>query len=377
MAPETSTQTDTRAAETVSPVTSGTTTPHRSYAEPVQEHFAPAMPSRAMPADHRGAATADGVPPHPSQQQQQQPYVLYPSSYGNHYIPYEARQSELLGQANMNAQQHGGHVVPPRIIVQESKPWRTTKDVMHVLVMATSIAGIGIGISLAHESYYSDAIIGTLVAVPIFGVALIWSLAEMITRATTHWGPGIHPGAHVGVCLILWLAAVLGGGCLATYVSFVTYEDCEYRSSRYSSNSSECESRPTRGRFLGLAILAFALFIWEFFLFVAGCIDTHRRNKARSNAPIMIVAQPGMHPQPAMVQQPMAQQQYYYPPPPQAYHPHQSGAGPHPMHPSAAADARAAAPEGQRESTRGKQPETAQHPNITEFYSPAGPGTAV
>ncbi|UNI23769.1 hypothetical protein JDV02_009569 [Purpureocillium takamizusanense] len=365
MAPETSTQTDTR-AEAVSPVTSTATStpplslplPHQQQQQqPAHDHFAPAMPPKAAA--------------------QQQPYVMYPSSYGEHYVPYEqSRQADMLHQGAAAAQ-----VVAPRIIVPETKSWRITKDVMHVLAMVISIAGIGIGISIARDSY--SGLLGTLVSVPIFGVALIWSLAEMITRATTHWGPGIHPGAHVGVCLILWIAAVIAGGCCATVVGIADADcDSSYRSS-YRYYDESCYYGRTRGRFLGLAILLLVLFVAEFVLFVGGCIDTHKRNKARAGAPVMIVAQPGMYPQ-AMMQQQQQQQQQQHPPqqpmsqqyfaPPQAYHPQQQYVAVPPPAEAPADHARTAPQDS--EHARGKQPQGAQ-PGITEFYSPSGPGQAV
>lgn len=163
MAPETSTQTDTR-GEAVSPVTSTATSApplphheqhqHQHQQPPVQEHFAPAMPSTAQHVDHRGSAA---IP-----QQPHQPYVLYPASYGEHYVPYEqSRQADMLRQGHAQ----GAQVVAPRIIVPETKSWRMTKDVLHVLAMVMSIAGIGIGISLASNSY--SGLMGTLVSVPI------------------------------------------------------------------------------------------------------------------------------------------------------------------------------------------------------------------
>ncbi|KID84188.1 hypothetical protein MGU_08602 [Metarhizium guizhouense ARSEF 977] len=87
---------------------------------------------------------------------------------------------------------------------------------VHVLVMVMSFIGMGfVFFLLGVEPYYTPA----LSAGPVFAVAFFWSLVELIVRRKRGWKADIHPGAHVVVCLVLWLSAVGVGAQLATFAA--------------------------------------------------------------------------------------------------------------------------------------------------------------
>ncbi|KND90236.1 hypothetical protein TOPH_05252, partial [Tolypocladium ophioglossoides CBS 100239] len=346
MAPETSTQTVTH----TEPQT--TTTMH-----PVQDNSLPTPPPRAQQTfltEQRSSSN----PVQPAQ-----PFVLYPGSYGEPFIPY-----------NENQQQPQQFATLPRPVVPERKAWRITKDVLHVLAIVTSIMGLGFGFSLL--SYGFDSAIGTIAACPLFVVALIWSVAEEITRWVRNWGAGIHPGAHVGMSLFLWLASGVVGGLLAALASLNYLNQSDNNSSYNDPSNYEPLNGGSWPRFLAVVVLMLVLWLVHFIIFVGACIDTAKRNAAKSK-PIMVVAQPpywGPTPQQGW-QQPMTQPVY----PSQHTHYQQPQFQGMPVHPQATSP-RAVSGDGQG-SGNGKQPEmvkqsTPADHGVREFYTPAGSSSA-
>lgn len=116
-----------------------------------------------------------------------------------------------------------------------------------------------------------------------------------MTQLCKKWQSGIHPGAHVGVSLILWLAAIICTGFFgALYGDSVgwdyDYQDCERYSRQsdgnYYSDSGHCPSESERSTQRSLAIVTLVFLasagVLSFFLFVGACYDTKARNQARA-----------------------------------------------------------------------------------------------
>jgi hypothetical protein len=127
---------------------------------------------------------------------------------------------------------------------------------------------------------------------------------------------GIHPGAHVGMCLIIWMIASITGGMLCTYVALYNGyedEDCEFTTTDGQGNvityNNCAPSDPApRGKIVGSAVITCMLFAINFGLFIDACIRTHRRNTA-AKRPIMVIAQPQNWPAATQGWQPMPAQQ--------------------------------------------------------------------
>ncbi|POR33501.1 Uncharacterized protein TPAR_06283 [Tolypocladium paradoxum] len=353
MAPETSTQAESR----TEPQTTTTMQP--------QDNSLPTPPPGAWQTQRDSSSPL----------QPAQPYMLYPASYGAPFIPYsENREQRAFQQHQLNPHQFA---TLQRPVVPERKAWRITKDVLHVLSVVLSIVGLGFGFSLLSYGPRFDGAVGAIAGCPIFVIALVWSVAEEITRWVRNWGHGIHPGAHVGVSLFLWLCCAVVGSLMSAFVGLSDF-DCYYDSydSSYYGSSSKCATSygGSRGRFLAVVILLLVLWLVHFIIFVGACIDTAKRNAANSK-PIMVAAQPpywGPMLQQGW-QQPMTQQVY---PPQQSYYQQFQGM---PVQPHTTSP-RAVSGEGQG-SRRGTQPEIAQlstpaDHGVREFYTPAGSSSA-
>ncbi|KAK2616683.1 hypothetical protein QQS21_000295 [Conoideocrella luteorostrata] len=360
MAPEQASQTG-----QVSPIQSTTTTSH---------------PREASPVVHQAQNNSNAQPPNG-----QSPYVLYPNSYGQPFAPY-SQQQQMQGQ---NAPQQVTYLAVPHALQRqpEKNSRKIARDILHVLVLIISIIGIGFSFSLlarSSSSLYSedyDIYLPALSAGPVFILAFLWSLAELIVRCARKWKAGIHPGAHVGVCLCLWIGAVIVGSLLAAIADYDYYgTSCrEYRYSTYRARRCRDGSPPI---FIGSTALVLLLALVEIVIFIIACVDTHIRNRWRRN--IVIASTPywapppqGFHVPPnGQGQQPqfmpMGQQQGQQQPPPMM----QQAPVQQPM----MAHTRSTQPESQpiavdaEENSKGKAPVEASH-GVKEFYTP-GPGNA-
>ncbi|KAF4459927.1 wnt and FGF inhibitory regulator domain-containing [Fusarium albosuccineum] len=250
MAPESSTQTDDIRA----------TPPTPPLAVPP-----PTQPSTSTQTETQG------------QQQFQQPpqgFQQYPQSYGQPFAPYQQQPAQQW---------------PPQI--PERKAWMITKLALHGADIVTCIVGLGLTFSLIKSGVLGLVALG---ACPLLFLALIWDVAEFITRFVRKWQSGIHPGAHVGLSLFIWLGAAIVGGLELTFAAVADADDFESGysydsdcySSRYDSSygttTSSCRNEDSNsskhGIWTALAVFTSFVWLWHFILFVGACIDTHKRN---------------------------------------------------------------------------------------------------
>ncbi|KAK6836554.1 hypothetical protein PG987_007049 [Apiospora arundinis] len=140
---------------------------------------------------------------------------------------------------------------------------------------------------------------------PEAAVAIIWSVAELITICARGGQRGIHPGAHVALHLLFWLAFLIGAGLtaylVAVNVGYDSYYDSYYYT-RYFNLRFYIRSLQAELAFLILLIMI------HFTLFVRACIETNRRNRKQGI------------PQMQQQQQQQQQQQPIYPMQPQQAH---------------------------------------------------------
>lgn len=169
------------------------------------------------------------------------------------------------------------------------------------------------------------------------GIGLVWQIAEFITLCA-HPDRGIHPGAHVGMQLILWLGAAICGGFLAAFAALQEAYGSYYRSSRYRPSRADYElwQRLETSLAVFMIVLLYvstrcpvqrgkfttnlcSRSVLHFIYFVRACIECHRRNTMKPT--IMMAAPP---PQPYYPINNMGQvppQQALYP---VQYNPHTS-----------------------------------------------------
>lgn len=224
-------------------------------------------------SDNAGDAAKQGAPllpqvlppPHPIAQEkngvifQQQPAPV-PLGYGSTY-----QQPYLL-------RAHGSEIA-------YNTRWHIVKLVFQTASLVCSACIFGIGLALGTYSrqwgapWGIDILFGVLATAA--GMAILWTMAEFLTLCASKERRGIHPGAHVGLHLIIAILTGLG----AAFAGWVTIEYPYYYDYDY-------DMLPRLVNSLLRALFAFSilLLIIHFFLFVRACVETHTvnsTNKAR------------------------------------------------------------------------------------------------
>lgn len=329
---ETNRLSDDRRSRAVSAVSSPTPPPPAAPTTapptvPASTVPASTVPTSTVPAEAQPAAPAATVPPptrshrqSKASRQTQTPYQPYPYPHVSQSTPgyYDS------------------------LATPYDKEWLRVKFVLTILSILLCIILLAFAIVMASPgspSVYRDYV--ALWAVPFTVVIIAWDFTEIITVCTcgsritpgaaaggVRVRRGIHPGAHVGVDLIIWLAGVF---CIfIATLQMVSGEDriqdcAEYlsrsnTSSWYYRRCSQAEyDFLLRGNYLGLlrATVAFVCLITavHFFIFVRACIETHQYNTTRR---IVVIPQQmyyGGQPQGMM---PYPGANMYQMPPPQA-----------------------------------------------------------
>ncbi|KAI1396807.1 hypothetical protein F4819DRAFT_491139 [Hypoxylon fuscum] len=213
----------------------------------------------------------------------------------------------------------------PSVAPVSSRSWRVAKVALQLLSLGC--CGIVLGLSVA-TTWEGGAGIGVL-TVPIAGATAAWTLAELFTlcaRRRSAPGRGIHPGAHVGVQLVLFLAQILAlfYSCMLWRSVQRSVAPCntwardpddpdwvshnatavDAAGDRYASVSSFWCPESYRDlvnnsgyRSAVQTLIAFCALLWaiHFSLFVRACVETQRRN---SEAPVLVVYPQPMWPAP-------------------------------------------------------------------------------
>ncbi|KAI1841809.1 hypothetical protein JX265_009418 [Neoarthrinium moseri] len=271
--------------------------------------------------------------------------------------PYPAHQYSQPGYA------------PRMRIVPFSKAWHWTKIAIRAFSLVSCVILIGLSGGLAAHRSYSGFSLSFLWIIPFAVFTAAWNIAEFITigacgkRHGSDARRGIHPGAHVGVDLIIWLV-----GIFSVFVSAVSSVSAQRQLRTCQEYLAEKDSDSYRyyyqdyceGSYEDLktgitipmlrAITAFLAFVTliHFVLFVRACVETNQRNHTRAN--VMMV-------------------------PPQAYYGAPVNTIPfgsaYPMAPPQAHSTVAqAGPLGEKSTVPHSQND---HSNLAGFYAPAGP----
>ncbi|KAK7420899.1 hypothetical protein QQX98_002463 [Neonectria punicea] len=342
-------------------------------------------------AFHAGVSTPTPTPPpltqqllQPAgdQQQQQQGqfqpahFQQYPRSYGQPFQPYDAnqQQQQFQQQQQQFQQQYQQQQQVPVYVANALKAWVYTKLAMHAADIICCICAIALAFSINsdNESRYVF-----ILCTPIFFFALIWDAAEIITWLSRKRVAGIHPGAHVGVSLIVWLGAAIVSGIQSAFVGYVVHGGSDTCWDADDQDYVDCGSPygASAARFTAAAVFAGLVFLLHFTLFVGACVDTAKRNAARRR--VMVVGPPYWGGPMAQGWQPMPQ---YYPQhqPPQSPG-LQNMMNPEQQHMMAPGQQDQSIPlqdrsQGVEQTGYGKEGQSSTQPanrGVTEYYSPA------
>lgn len=168
-------------------------------------------------------------------------------------------------------------------------------------------------------------------------MSILWQIAEYTTLFVRRsiYRP-IHPGAHVGMHLILWVLALLvtvsccftlsyalvswtvDSQCSDTVYGYYTSGD-SYVYCDYYNFSSDAQARMYLGMLEAVTAFSVLMLVCHFALFVMACIETDRRRKwGKQTRVVYLVAASG----------PADGRTYYSQVPPPAQAPMQQGTGP-------------------------------------------------
>jgi hypothetical protein len=165
------------------------TTPERMESRATEEQEAPSSPAETRPQRSQ--------PSHPVQAP---------------YQPYPYQQQTFAPQ------------VP---VTPYSKTWHWIKIALTSTSIICCIIVLALSITLSSYAWYSN-LSTTFFWATLTIVTTLWDIGEIITvygcgrRHNQVERQGIHPGAHVGVDLIIWLSGLLGA-----FVSAVLYVDLQ------------------------------------------------------------------------------------------------------------------------------------------------------
>ncbi|KAJ8123054.1 hypothetical protein ONZ43_g906 [Nemania bipapillata] len=263
------------------------------------------------------------APPLPQRPASIRPQPLPQPFYSQHqqvYVPYNGQPNPQLAYAT-----------PVRPLPKQSSAYIATRlgltalcSVLAIIIIALTSILLSQGTSVASVSLYAYAIVVA---------SIIWNTAELITycvRLRKQAQRGIHPGAHVGLNLIFWLA-----GIFAILLTVAIYQSVSYAVQRCAGGDDDDDYSYYYGYYcdeykpysyykwnilpvLRALLAIFALWtINHFVLFVLACIDTHKRNVLKPAAFVMPMPAPNTAPTQAVYYpqqvgtQPQQPMQYY------------------------------------------------------------------
>ncbi|EGO59273.1 hypothetical protein NEUTE1DRAFT_121112 [Neurospora tetrasperma FGSC 2508] len=169
-----------------------------------------------------------------------------------------------------------------------SKKWHVVKLAFQTASLVCSAVIFGIGLALGVYGEQSEDYRWWEID-PVFaidasaaGLAILWTVAEFLVLYASKGRRGIHPGAHVGVQLIIVLVASLGVSIGGVFV----YE--------FTRDYYDEPVIPNLLTGLMRTLLAFSSILWiiHFFLFVRACVETHTVNATNKSRRITYVRVP-------------------------------------------------------------------------------------
>lgn len=280
-----------------------------------------------------------------------------------------AVQFNMPQHQHQQQQQHFQPVELPKVEpFKPSKPFSVGKVTLASFNFVFAIITLGLSLGLITLAWSFDSFIGVIIAASAVSsshscqralelctdipppphqaaASIIWQLAEYITILVRRsiYRP-IHPGAHVGVHLVLDVLCILVVGSLSTSLAygladwivdsrcdgtnFDYYDGNHYVYCDYDTFSSRAQANKYFALLEALVAFSTLMTISHFVLFVLACVETDRRRKyGKQTKVVYLVAGPG----------PVDGRSYY-----SQVLPGQSAGGPlapQPIHPAANAEA--------------------------------------
>jgi len=213
--------------------------------------------------------------------------------------------------------------------IDESRPrvdrqsgWYIFKVILRVLSVLICLAVVGVAVSTVVDIKLKYGVVINIAyyASPPAIILLIWDAVEFIALCARK-GQGIHPGAHVAVELIMWIACTSIAGLAFVYAYGI---DKEAKAGEYYTVEEEGLLKGIAMKTRVLSGLLCLVALVRFILFVRACVETHRRRMARHFRPTAVssgvaaVPLGHMQPQPydptsmvPAVHAPQPQQYYY------------------------------------------------------------------
>ncbi|KAI0431871.1 hypothetical protein F5Y09DRAFT_177027 [Xylaria sp. FL1042] len=187
-------------------------------------------------------------------------------------------------------QKWGRGKLPELPTVGNQRKWDITKAVMRTICIILSV--VDIGELIAIDAYNNSLDYYPAAAYPVLATLLLWDIVEfvvIIVRGST--GKGVHPGAHVGVELILWLGSIFTIAALAFNANWGLLGAPTWKLE---------ELEITNWVYVALTQFSFLGFIaiLRFVFFVRACVEVDRRKKDRRVQQLVLAIQKqGRNPQ--------------------------------------------------------------------------------
>ncbi|TLS24378.1 hypothetical protein PpBr36_09041 [Pyricularia pennisetigena] len=185
-----------------------------------------------------------------------------------------------------NAYNKAGQPILTKVVSSKKSFMLKSATGVAILIMDIILIGVAAG-SLSAPGvytwyYYFSPFYNFVFCVPTAILSFGWQVAEFITVAVRK-DRGIHPGAHVGMHLVIWLsyivAAVYSGFEVQRLDHYNRYPYDGYRSSRTAASDIQAGIKKIFSFQVAVLVFVVLLVLAHFALFVRACIETHRRNK--------------------------------------------------------------------------------------------------
>ncbi|KAI1822907.1 hypothetical protein F4861DRAFT_512741 [Xylaria intraflava] len=190
----------------------------------------------------------------------------------------------MMGELTKEKKKRSGRESLPDLpIVHSQRKWDITKIVLRSLCLALTLADIGELVALQVSD--TNFQIWIFPAYLILGPSAIWDIAEFITIGVrNNIARGIHPGAHVGVELVLWLAHIVA---VIMQIEGFAWEWA----------GEPIWAFPVRAPYFWFIValtqfsLLASLVFFRFSLFVRACVEVDRRRKHRRVQELVLAIQ--------------------------------------------------------------------------------------